>query len=110
MCGRNIVSRFYYHGGTQVATTREIDKTTRTTRQIAEVQRDSYEALAENVAAAQRRSMGLTEGGLEFMRLQEENARAAQEWFAGGARLLELQQRNAEYVQGWTGDAVEAVR
>ena len=91
-------------------TTRNIDKTTRTTRQMAEVQRDSYEALAQNLAAAQRRSIGLAEGGLKFMRLQEENARAAQEWFAGGVKLLKLQQRNAEFVQGWTGEAVEAMR
>ena len=55
---------------------------------MAEVQRDSYEALAENFAAAQRRSVGLAEGGLEFVRMQEQNARAAQEWFAGGVRLL----------------------
>jgi hypothetical protein len=44
------------------------------------------------------------------MRLQEQSARAAQEWFAGGLRLLELQQRNAEFMQGWSGEAVEAVR
>src|SRR5688500_4890383 len=93
-----------------VQTTRSIEKTTRTARQMAEVQRDSYEALADNLAAAQRRSMGLAEDGLEFMRLQEESARAAQEWFAGGVKLLQLQQRNAEFVQGWTGDAVEALR
>jgi hypothetical protein len=91
-------------------TARNIDKTTRTTRQMAEVQRDSYEALAQNLAAAQRRTMGLAEGGLKFMRLQEENARAAQEWFAGGLKLLKLQQRNAEFVQGWMGEAVEAMR
>ena len=91
-------------------TTRSIDKTTRTAREIAEVQRDSYEALAENFAAAQRRTIGLAEDGLEFMRLQEQSARAAQEWFAGGVKLLQLQQRNAEFVQGWTGDAVEALR
>jgi hypothetical protein len=93
-----------------VQTTRSIEKTTRTARQMAEVQRDSYEALADNLAAAQRRSMGLAEDGLKFMRLQEESARAAQEWFAGGVKLLQLQQRNAEFVQGWTGDAVEALR
>ena len=90
--------------------TRNIEKTTRTTHEMAEVQRDSYEALAENFAAAQRRTIGLAEGGFEFMRLQEENARATQEWFAGSVRLLQLQQRNAEFVQGWTGDAVEALR
>ena len=91
-------------------TTRNIDKTTRTVREMAEVQRDSYEALAENLAAAQRRSMGLARDGLTFMKLQEDNARAAQEWFAGGLKLVQLQQRNAEFVQGWTGEAVEALR
>src|SRR5215212_9650158 len=106
MCGKNIVSRFYYHGGMLVQTTRNIDKTARTAREMAEVQRDSYEALAENLAAAQRRTIGLAEGGFEFMRLQEQNATATQEFFASSARLLQLQQRNAEFVQGWTGDAV----
>ncbi len=93
-----------------MATTANIDKTARTARQMAEVQRDSFEALAENFAAAQRRSIGIAEGGLEFMRLQEDNARAAQEFFANGVRLLRLQQRNAQFVQGWMGEAVEVVR
>jgi hypothetical protein len=93
-----------------VQTARNIDKTTRTTRQMAEVQRDSYEALAENFAAAQRRSIRIAEGGLEFMRLQEDNARAAQGFFANGLRLLQRQQRNAEFVQGWMGDAVDVMR
>jgi hypothetical protein len=93
-----------------VQTTRNIEETTRTAREIAEVQRESYEVLAENFAAAQRRTIGLAEGGLEFMRLQEQNARAAQEWFANSVRLLQLQRRNAEFVQGWTGDAVDALR
>src|SRR5918992_711211 len=110
MCGKNIVEAIYYQGVMLVQTTRSIEKTTRTARQMAEVQRDSYEALAENFAAAQRRTMGLAEDGLKFMRLQEESARAAQEWFANGVKLLQLQQRNAEFVQGWTGDAVEALR
>jgi hypothetical protein len=110
MCGRNIVSQIYYHGGMLVQTTRNIDKTMRTTRQMAEAQRDAYEALAENFAGVQHRSIGLGNGGLEFMRLQEDNARAAQEWFASGLRLLQLQQRNAEFVQGWTGEVVEALR
>ncbi|HYQ84674.1 MAG TPA: hypothetical protein VEP28_11830 [Rubrobacter sp.] len=91
-------------------TTRNIEKTTRTTREIAETQQDAYEALAENFAAAQRRTIGLAQGGFEFMRLQEQNARATQEWFAGSVKLLQLQQRNAQFVQGWTGDAVEALR
>jgi len=77
---------------------------------MAEAQRDSFEAMAENFATAQRRTIGIAEGGLEFMRLQEDNARAAQEFFANGVRLLQLQGRSAEFVQGWMGDAVEAVR
>jgi hypothetical protein len=96
-----------------VATTANIaniDKTARTAHEMAQAQRDSFEAIAENFAAAQRRTIGIAEGGLEFMRLQEDNARAAQEFFANGVRLLKLQQRNAEFVQGWTGDAVEALR
>ena len=92
------------------ATAKNIDKTARTAFEMAEAQRDSFEALAENFAAAQRRSMGLAEGGLEFVKLQEDNARAAQEFFAQGVRLLQLQQKNAEFVQGWTEDAVEVVR
>jgi transglutaminase/protease-like cytokinesis protein 3 len=110
MCDTNIADVNYAHGGKLVQTTRNIEKTTRTAREIAQVQRDSYEALAENFAAAQRRTIGLDRGGLEFRRLQEQNARAAQEWFANGVRLIELQQRNAEFVQGWTGEAVEALR
>ena len=91
-------------------TTNNIDKSARTAREMAEAQREAYEALGENLAAAQRRTMGLANGGLEFVRLQEDNARAAQEWFANGVRLLRLQQRNAEFVGGWAGDAVEALR
>ena len=91
-------------------TATNFDKTAHTAREMAEAQRDSFEALAENFAAAQRRSMGLAEGGLEFVRLQEDNARAAQEFFANGVRLLQLQQKNAEFVQGWMGEALEVVR
>ena len=93
-----------------MATTANIDKTARIAREMAQAQSDSFEALAENFAAAQRRSIGIAEGGLEFMKLQEDNARAAQEFFANGVRLLQLQQRNAEFVQGWMGEAVEVVR
>jgi hypothetical protein len=92
-----------------VASTTTIDKTTRTVRHMAEAQRDAYEAFTENLAAAQRRGIGLADDGLEFMRLQEDSAKAAQELFANGVRLLQLQQRNAEFVQGWTSDAVEAI-
>jgi hypothetical protein len=87
-----------------------MEKTARTAREMAEAQRESFEAVAENFAAAQRRGMGLAEGGLDFVRLQEQNAKAAQEFFANGVRLLQLQQKNAEFVQGWMGEALEVVR
>src|SRR5215204_4164988 len=77
---------------------------------MAEAQRDAFGAIAENFAAAQRRSIGLAEGGLEFARLQEDNARVAQEFFADGVRLLQLQGRNAEFVQSWIGEAAEVAR
>src|SRR5918994_239505 len=113
MCGKNIVASSYYLPRwryTVEATAKNINKTARTAREMAEAQRDSFEALAENFASAQRRSMGLAEGGLEFVKLQEDNARAAQEFFANGVRLLQLQGRNADFVQGWTNDAVEVMR
>jgi hypothetical protein len=111
MCGKNIVAKAYNHGGMQViSTTRNTEKMGRTVREMTEVQRDSYEALADNLAAAQRRSIGLADEGLEFVRLQEDSVRAAQEWLANGVKLLQLQQRNAEFVQSWMGDALEAVR
>jgi hypothetical protein len=82
----------------------------RSAREVTEAQRNSYEALAENLAASQRRTVGLAQDGLEFMTLQEDNVRAAQEWFANGVMLLQLQRRNAEFVQDWTSGVVEALR
>ncbi len=92
------------------ATAKNADKTARTAYEMAEAQRDSFGALAENLAAAQRRSLGLAEGGLELVKLQEDNARAAQEFFAHGVNLLQRQQKSAEFVQSWTNDAVEVMR
>src|SRR4028118_1673923 len=113
MCGKNIVASTYNLRAwryTVETTANNIDKTARTAYEMAEAQRDSFEALAENFASAQRRGMGLAEGGLEFVKIQEDNARAAQEFFAQGVNLLQLQGRSAEFVQSWTNDAVEVVR
>ena len=43
--------------------TRNTEKMGRTAREMAEIQRDSYEAFTENLAAAQRRSLELANGG-----------------------------------------------
>ena len=91
-------------------TTTNTQEMARTAREITEAQHDVYRALTENLAATQRRSIGLADYGREFMRLQDDNTRAAQEWFANGVRLLQLQQRNARRVQSWTSDILEAMR
>jgi hypothetical protein len=106
----NIVKTIYQDGGKQVTITTSMDRMTGTAGEMAEAQRDSYEALTENFAASQRRSVGLAQDGLEFLRLQEDNARATQEWVANAARLVQLQQRNLEFVQKWMTGGAEALR
>ena len=44
-------------------TTSNTENMGRTAREMVEVQRDSYEAFTENLAAAQRRSLELANGG-----------------------------------------------
>jgi hypothetical protein len=110
MCDKNIVAKTYYDGGMSVATTTHFEKMTRTAQEMAEAQCDSYEALMENLAAFQRRSVGLAQDGLDFIKLQEENAKAAQQWFASSVRLAQLQQRNARFAQDWLREGAEALR
>jgi hypothetical protein len=100
----------HYHGGMLVTTTTNFEKMTRTAQEMTEAQRVSYEALAENLAALQRRSVGLAQDGMEFLRLQEQNAKAAQQWFASSARVAQLQQRNLGFVQTWLREGAEALR
>jgi hypothetical protein len=110
MCGKNLVAMNYYDGGMPVATTTNLDKMTRTAREMTETQRDSFEALTENLAAAQRRSVGLARDGMDFLKLQEENAKAAQQWFASSVKVAQLQQRNARFAQDWMRESAEALR
>ncbi len=104
------VVRTNYDGGMPVATTMNIDKMARTAREMSEAQRDSFEALSENFAAAQRRGVGLAREGMDLLKLQEENAKAVQQWFASGVRVAQLQQRNARFVQDWLGEGAKALR
>ncbi len=110
MCGKNIVAKAYYHGGMPVAPTTNIDKMTRTAREMTEAQRDSFETLTENFAAAQRRGVGLARNGMDLLKIQEENAKAAQQWFASTVRIAELQQRNVRFAQDWLREGAEALR
>ena len=90
--------------------TRNAEKLTRTAREMTEAQRDSYKALTENLAAAQRRGVRLTQEGVEFLRLQEQNAKAAEQWFAAGMRVAQLQRRNVSFAQDWLREGTEALR
>jgi hypothetical protein len=92
-----------------VATT-NVEKMTRTAREMTEAQRDSWEALTENLAAAQRRGVGLAQDGMEFLRLQEQSAKATRQWLASSMRVARLQQRNARLAQDWLREGVEALR
>jgi hypothetical protein len=105
----NIAARTYYDGGMLVATA-NVFKITRTAQEITEAQRDSWEALTENLAAAQRRSVGLAQDGMEFLKLQEQNAKAAEQWLASSMRVARLQQRNARFAQNWLREGAETLR
>lgn len=93
-----------------MATTSNMETMMRTVEEMTEAQRRSYEALADNFAAFQRRNIEFAQGGLEFSRLQESNARAAREWWASGLELLELQQRNFGFTRDWMSGGIEALR
>lgn len=93
-----------------MAITANYEKMTSTAREMAEAQRDSFEAVTEAFSGLQRRNADLARQGAEFMRIQERNARVAQEWFATGVKVLEGQQRGAEAARKWFNSAVEAMR
>jgi hypothetical protein len=59
---------------------------------MSEAQSNSYEALAENFEAFQRRTVGFAQGGFGLLRFREGDARAAQELRGcfGEARRLTL--------------------
>src|SRR5215217_4484932 len=99
MCGRNIVANTYNHGGMLMeATAKNVDRTARTAYEMAEAQRDSFEALAENIAAAPRRSTG---DAVEVLREQaEHNAQTAE---AFGRAVSRQQESFRTLTQGWVG-------
>lgn len=89
---------------------RSMERMSRITQDMAEAQRASYEAAANNLEAFQRRNAELAEGGLEFLKLQESNARAAQDWWSSSVALLQLQQRNVKFVQDWMSNGSRYVQ
>src|SRR4028118_1882067 len=103
MCNKNIDEESYPHGGKLMSATTNIEKMTRMAREMTAAQRDSYQAIAGGSTASQRRSARLAQDGLKFFKLQEDNARAAQEWFANGVRLMQLQERKPDSARGARG-------
>jgi hypothetical protein len=93
-----------------MTTTTKTDRMTRAAREMTEAQRDSYKAFTENLASARRRGVGLAQEGMEFLRLQEQNAKAAEQWFAATMRVAQLQQRNVRFAQSWLREGAEALR
>jgi hypothetical protein len=93
-----------------VATIRNVERITRTAEEMADAQRDSYEALVDNVAAFQRRNVKFAQDVLDFLRLQESNARATQEWWMNGLKLIERQQRNLRFAQDWLTGGIEVLQ
>ena len=57
--------------------------------------------LTGNFVSFQRRNAEVARGWTEFLKLQESNARAAQDLFTSVMRFAELQQRNVRFVQEW---------
>ena len=78
-----------------------IEKTTRTAQEITKSQQRAFEALTGNFVSFQRRNAEVARGWTEFLKLQESNARAAQDLFTSVMRFAELQQRNVRFVQEW---------
>jgi len=93
-----------------VASNKDVDVMTQTIGEMSEAQSNSYKALADNFATFQRRNMDFAQGGLEFLGLQESNARAVQEWWTNGLKLLQLQQHNINFAQNWLSSGIGALQ
>lgn len=89
---------------------KDMDRMTGATQEMVAVQRDAQEAVANNFAAFQRNSMGLAQDGLKFLEFQQDNVRAAQEWWSSGVRMMQLQQRNVDFARSWMTDGAKAIQ
>jgi hypothetical protein len=47
---------------------------------------------------------------MEFLRLQEQNAKAAEQWLASSMKVAQLQERNVCFAQNWLREGAEALR
>ena len=83
-----------------------IEKTTSMAQEITRSQQRAFGALTDNFVSFQRRNAEVARGWTEFLKLQESNARAAQDLSTSVMRFAELQQRNVRFVQEWMGYGV----
>lgn len=83
-----------------------IEKTTRTAQEITRSQQRAFETITDNFLSFQRRNAEVSRGWSEFLKLQENNAKAAQDLFDSGVRLAEIQQRNVRFAREWMGYGV----
>jgi hypothetical protein len=47
---------------------------------------------------------------MEFLRLQEQNTKAAQQWIAASMKVAQLQQRSVRFAQEWMHNGAGALR
>ena len=86
-----------------------MDRVANTTQEMVEAQRRSYEALTDSFIEFQKRNVRFVQSGFGGLGLQEDNLRAAQEWWKG-ADLMQLQQRNINFLQSWMSGGADYLR
>ena len=93
---------------------KDIEKTTQTAQgtaqEITTSQRRALEAITDNFLSFQRRNARVAQGFTGLLKLQESNAKAAQDLFTSGLRFAELGQRNVSFAQEWIGYGANFLR
>lgn len=93
-----------------MATREKMDRMANNAQDVIEAQRRSYEALTDSFIAFQKRNVRFIQSGFGGFGLQEDNLRAAQEWWKSDTDLAELQQRNAKFAQSWMNGGAEYLK
>lgn len=88
---------------------KRMDRVANTTQEMVESQRRSYEALTDSFIEFQKRNVRFIQSGFGAFGLQEDNLRAAREWW-NGADLAQLQQRNVNFLQSWVSGGADYLR
>ena len=90
---------------------KRMDRVANTTQEMVEAQRRSYEALTDSFIELQKRNVRFVQSGFGGLGLQEDNLRAAQEWWKGNNfDPVQLQQRNVNFLQSWMSGGADYLR